>query len=419
MDNKIRVLAICHEDPEYILGGMGMHVRELYRVMAKRPDVEIDLLTTGIGEGVKIYNGYRKHVSDKLVCWKPRVPNNSSLLISDIQLMKTLLRLVNEGYKWDVVHAHEWNTMQIAWMVRDCLKIPLVTTMHLCISKLQEIEECKVDFKGEKESYSEETMYLRQQEAHLITSSDQTIVCSNSYAKMLKKMFMLDVIKRDLNVIYNGICKRLWNPSLGSADRAKREYDLPDRPIILFVGRIADMKGIRVILDMIEETKFNIKFCTVLCGEVNANTKEEKEAWDVTKRIKRLEKSKPNLLRWVGFKHGEDLRDLYKVASLVIMPSLHEPFGIVALEAMAMGVPVISTEVDGLGEIVIDDKGNEYAMIIPAGSFQTLLIAIDFLLSNELNRQELIELGFKRIKAFNWEKIVEQTIDVYKKVLGG
>ena len=71
----IRVLAICMEDPVRILGGMGRHIRELYRVMSQRDDVEIDLLTDGEGDGPVNYMDYTKHHADKLLCWKPRKPD--------------------------------------------------------------------------------------------------------------------------------------------------------------------------------------------------------------------------------------------------------------------------------------------------------------------------------------------------------
>jgi glycosyltransferase involved in cell wall biosynthesis len=407
----MEVLAVCMEDPEFILGGMGRHVRELYKEMSLNKDIEIDLLTMGPGDS-RDYLGYTKLLASKIVNYKPKYPGMSAILISEIQMLKTAMKLIADGKRWDIVHVHEWNSFQVAKIISEALHIPLVGTMHLCITKLSMIEALKG---SEKEIYPppEDNIYLMQMEGHLVTQVDELILCSNAYKKMAKEVFLTD---REINVIYNGIDINEWYPEAGNRDRAIKKFNLPDKPIALYVGRIADMKGIRPILDLASTIKLD--YLIVLVGEVNANSEEDKENWEVTKRIRDLEKRFPERIKWLGFQQDSDLKDLYSSATIGLMPSIHEPFGIVALEFMAMGIPLITTEVDGLKEIVSDKDGNEYSLIIRPNSIYDLEEAMATL-KDETSRKELKELGLKRAKDFNWNRITEETIGVYKKAIYG
>jgi glycosyltransferase involved in cell wall biosynthesis len=405
----IRVLAICQEDPHNLLGGMGMHVRELYRAMARREDVEIDLLTAGSGEGVIEIDGYRKHQSDKLVCWKPRSPNLAALLSADLQLARTLTQLLAQGRRWDVVHTHEWNTIQIARMARDALQVPLVGTMHLCITRLAQVDAAPAGVPSECD------LYLMQQEGNLVCDPSELILCSHAYVRQVRETFMTD---RPINMIYNGIDRERWFRQAGDGDRARFQHGLPkERPLALYVGRIATMKGITSLLDAVEAEDNG--YCVVVCGEVNANSEAEKEGWAVTKRLRSLEACYPWRFRWLGFRHGQELLDLYAAADVGLMPSIHEPFGIAALEHLAMGVPLISTEADGLGEVVVDGA-EEFGIIIPARSSRAIVQALQ--LRRSLSDEQVEGMrreGYRRCQAFTWERAAEQTVKVYHQATGG
>lgn len=401
----MRVLAICYEDPSRILGGMGMHVRELYREMAKIDGVEIDLLVDGEKEGSIEYLGYTKHYSDKLVCWKPRKPDFACLAMLDIQMAKTLARLLAEGRRWDVVHCHEWNTVQIARMARDALGAPLVGTMHLCLSRLSQVENGEFNVRDMREA----DLYMMQQEGHLVSDPDQFILCSNSYVEVVRNQFMTS---RPINMIYNGVDLTEWCPGAGRATVAREKHGLSrDRPIALYVGRVATMKGIQHLITRSADVDDGWQI--VVAGEVNANSEEEADQWDITKRLKSHAKLCPHRFKWLGFQHGRDLKDLYAAADAVIMPSIHEPFGIVALEAMAMGTPLISTEVDGLREVVVGDDGEEYAMIIPHGKPSAIGAALDVLKDAGV-RDTLRKLGLERARHFSWSEAARKTVSVYR-----
>lgn len=399
----LRVLVICNEDPEHILGGMGMHVRELYRTLAQR-DIRIDLLTDGAGDGSEPYLGFTKWYGDKHTCWKPRTAGLACLFTTELLMVKTLMRMIADGHRWDVIHMHEWGSVQLGRMARHALDIPLVGTMHLCISYLAQLDNPDGWYPSEPADH-----YMMQQEGNLLCDPDEAILCSNAYVELARRWLL---INRPIHTIHNGICTREWNPDTGCAAVAR--VGLADRPMALQVGRIAEMKGIVPLLDAIEQ--HDTGWQVVLVGEVNANTSKDREDWIVTKRIRALEAAHPERLRWVGFQHGVDLRNLYAAADCVLMPSTHEPFGIVALEAMAMGCPLITTEVDGLKEVVCDDEGGEYAMIIPSRSPGAIVEALRVLEAPAV-RTELRELGLRRVRDFTWDKAADETLAVYHKAV--
>jgi len=406
----MRVLAICGEDPEHILGGMGMHVRELYRTMASQ-GVEIDLLTDGMfkpgaanPDGSIPYLGFKKWLRDTHTCWRPTGPDMSCLFTTDLLMAKTLMRMIAEGRRWDVIHMHEWGSVQLGRMARHALNVPLIGTMHLCLSYLAHLSG------GNLALGCEADRYMCQQEGNLLCDPDESILCSEAYVKVARDYMLAD---RPFRMIHNGINREEWNPQTGDGARAVVTNELTSRPIALYVGRIAEMKGIVSILDALESC--DPGWQVVLAGTVNANTEEEKEGWYVTRRIRALEAAHPERLRWVGFKHGKPLKDLYRAATVCLMPSTHEPFGIVALEAMAMGVPLISTEVDGLREVVCSGSG-EYALIIPPGDSASIVDALSLLEKPEL-RADLRELGLKRAADFTWEKAAAETLTVYNEAV--
>lgn len=408
MTDKLKILAICQEDPEWLLGGMGRHLQELYLAMSKRDDVHVDLLVGGPAQESYKYNGFPKHHSDKLLCFKPRGATMGSLLTQDIQLATTLMRLIAEGNRWDLIHVHEWNALQVARMARTALGVPLVSTMHLCITKL--LEEAGYN----PAVFTEPDLYLMQQEGHLVVDADELILCSEAYIEMARRTFMTD---RHINLIHNGITTENWQPDPEAARKAKQELDLiSEKPIALYVGRIADMKGIRELLEAVENWD-DCPYTVVISGEVNANSEAEGEAWDVTKRIRRLGNDHPERLRWVGFQNDELLRGLYTLAEIGIMPSIHEPFGIVALEFMAAGVPLICTEVGGLGEIASDEAGIEYAFIIEAGNSEQIVEAVKHLREHPEDRSDLSRLGRIRARHFHWDRAAEQTVNLYRRTI--
>jgi len=408
----IRLLAICTEDPELILGGMGRHVRELYRAMARRGDVEIDLLTVGPGMSAKQFEGYTKHRYSDVCPQKPPIPGIRAILQCDVQLLRYLLALAARGKRWDLIHAHEWSSVQVAHCARDAFRVPIVSTMHLCMAALRKYDVDPNAPRG-AETWDELDLWIANQEGKLLIENSELILCSDSYVRIAAEFYPLNVIGKQATMIYNGIDRSEWNPDIGDGDRARSQHCLGDKRIALFVGRIATMKGIEYLLDAVEDR--DVGYQIVVAGEVNADN-DSADKWHVTRRLRRMENTHRDRFRWIGFQRDRSLKDLYAAADVVVMPSTHEPFGIVALEAMACGVPLIATAVDGLGEIVRGGD-SDCAQIIEPRSGKEINGALERLFSDRDRWNHLRAAGLARVAHFDWSKIADQTVGVYKRAI--
>lgn len=457
MPGVLRILAICVESPDLITGGMGRHCAELYRAMAKRDDVEIDFLTVGpatvdkFGQTVPFveHDGYRKWVFDVQCSQKPRMPSIRSVLQLDVLWLSRIVEMITRGYQWDVIHAHEWSSVQVAQRVAAALDLPIVSTMHLCMSSLwdkdkpmdplpKNVEELLDEYRVDKWSKDppptddqkkelerqaivqkaandEVDLWIRNQEGKLNVETEELILCSHAYCDVSDAYFHIhSVFGKSPFMIPNGIDLEGWHPEAGDAARARQAHDkIGWRPIALFVGRIATMKGIEYLLQAVtdEDTGYQV----VLAGEVNADIGGED--WYVTQWIRALEKKYPSRIAWVGFQRDQDLKDLYAAAECVIMPSTTEPFGIVGEEAMAMEKPLVSTDVDGLGELVREGD-EEFALIIPPRDSQAINDALRKMRIKS-NREHWQTQGLKRVAdpKFRWFNISGQTLEIYRQVV--
>lgn len=452
------MLAICAEDPDKISGGMGRAVGELNRALAKRDDVEVDLLTIGPasidGRGnarpFVEFQGFRKWTFDTLIPQKPRSPSIRAVLQVDVLWMSRLLEMVHSGYRWDVLHANEWSSMQVAQIASRVLGIPIVSTMHLCLTSLWDLDKpMKVprrtkkllteyreaqtpenvepltkkqrkEFREisvvQKAANFEADLWISNQEGKLCVETEELILCSHAYCEIAETYFHINsILGKSPFMIPNGIDLGAWHPGAGDAYRARETHDkIGWRPIALFAGRIATMKGISYLLQAVtdEDTGYQI----VLAGDVNADIGEED--WYVTQWIRALEAKYPNRLAWVGFQHDQELKDLYAAAECAIVPSITDPYNIVLDELWGSGVPAIATDVDGMGERVRDEEGEEYALIIPPRDSKAIRKALHEM-KDEKVRDHWRAQGLKRVQdpRFNWDQIAEQVTEVYRQTI--
>lgn len=439
MPGVLRVLAICIEDPALIVGGMGRHVRELYRAMARRDDVEIDLLTIypaevdAGGRSVPFteHDGYRRWTFSTICSQKPRFPSMRPILQVDVLWLARLVEMVRKGYEWDVIHAHEWSSWQVAQQASLALDLPIVATMHLCMTSLWdtdtalgppdwlvESEEPK-EPKAPKEPEApprEVDSWMGNQEGKLVCEGHELILCSQAYCDLVEAYFYVESFwGKTPHLIPNGIDAADWYPGAGDRRRARRDHPaIGWRPIALFVGRIATMKGIEYLLQAVERS--DTGYQVVIAGEVNADV--GKEEWYVTRWIRALIERYPARLAWVGFQRDEALRDLYEAADVVVMPSTCEPSGIVGVEAMASGTPLIATAVEGLGELV--REGDEpFAYVIPARDSAAISEALTTLRNDRTLHANLRQAGLARVRdlKFDWNSIARQTVEVYRQTV--
>jgi D-inositol-3-phosphate glycosyltransferase len=201
------------------------------------------------------------------------------------------------------------------------------------------------------------------------------------------------------------------------ADEAKLFVGLkPDDRMILFVGRIEPLKGIETLIRTMSRRPSGDDHrpvhLAIIGGEPDASPEE------ITAEMRRLQKLCDDLgidqsVVFLGKRRQDTLQYYYSAAEVVVMPSHYESFGMVALEAMACGTPVIASDVGGLGFLVRD---GETGFTVPDGDVDLLISRLNQLLGD---RQMLKRMGAAAVahaQGYSWDKIARQIVAVYQEV---
>ncbi len=194
---------------------------------------------------------------------------------------------------------------------------------------------------------------------------------------------------------------------LKTADIIFDKYKIP-KDFILYVGDVTWNKNLVRIVEAVKKTKFNL----VLVGKAIANRKyDRKNLWNrdlirVQELISESQRFFP-----VGFVPNEDLNFLYNRASLLLMPSIYEGFGLPVIEAMQAGTPVVSSKEGSLLEVAGDA-----AFFVDAFDDYSISLGIIKLMGDRKLREELAEKGLERAKEFSWKKTADRTVEIYEQI---
>ena len=233
----------------------------------------------------------------------------------------------------------------------------------------------------------------------LAQEADTIIAVSESTKQDLVELYKIKPTK--INVVYSGVDKR-FKPQVSdlSFKEIRQKYNLPDK-FILYLGTIEPRKNLIGLIKGYEIFKARCENAPEL---VIAGTK----GWlyeDIFKTAQQSKYSKDII--FTGFIEDEDKPDLYNLASLFVYPSFYEGFGFPPLEAMACGVPTVTSNVSSLPEIV----GQAGIMVDPYKP-EELASAMEMILTDEKLRQRLSQKGIEQAKKFSWEKCAENTFRI-------
>ncbi len=240
-------------------------------------------------------------------------------------------------------------------------------------------------------------------ESKSIKSVNQIIAVSHHTASQIKGR---GVLENSINVVHNGI--DVFSPPTKSEQNKIRQKLGISEKVILFVGRLDQRKGPIFLVKAINDLRKIIKedFKCIIVGDGPQKTQiinyiKKNNLWSYFSFIKKIK--------------YKDLRKLYYICDLLVLPSLYEGLGLVLLEAMASKKPVIGTNSGGIPEII---KHNENGYLIPLGSIKNLTNAIKKILMNRVLADKMGERGYKIIqKKFTWERAVKETLSIYNKIL--
>jgi glycogen(starch) synthase len=385
-----RVLILSWEYPPLIEGGLARHVRKLSEAMVER-DVEVHVLTRGgeespaqeLSNGVVVHRIREpKRPTDlgEFVTWVERM--NSDMLAAGVEL--------GDRYEFDLVHGHDWLVANACDHLAKRFEAPLVTTIHA------------TEY-GRHQGWVDKhpQTYIHGVERWIVNRSQRVIACSHYMREQIVDIF--GVAEKRISVIPNGIDPDdLQAQSPAELERLRSEFAAPEEKLVLLIGRLVYEKGFQLALEamprVIEEAP-GTRFLVAGSGTHEAELHRQAEELGLMEH--------GTFLGWIG---DDVLHSLYRIADLTVVPSIYEPFGLVALEAMASGCPCIVADTGGLREVVVHEEGG---LRFRADDPEALAeVAIRVLSDDELG-QRLIADAYEHVRRFDWADVAEQTVAVY------
>src|SRR5881409_1071889 len=374
------------EFPPRIIGGISTHVYHLSRALVEK-GTPVRVITCDFpnAPAEEIIDG----VSVSRVI-SGRVPESNFLLWIyhlNSQMISKATELF-ETERFDLIHAHDWVVGRAGVELKNQLGLPLISTIHAT----------EIGRGGSLDG--EYRRKVRDIERLLVDQSDGIICCSNYMLDHIQHV--LGAVKTKIRVIPNGVEASRFNN--GHQPQLIPTGVSEDRKTILYVGRIVREKGIFTLLDAFEKLRKRGKDVSlVLVGE--GPLKE-----DLAKEV--LRRKLNDRVKLAGFVDEKKLVSLYNSSDAFVLPSHFEPFGMVALEAMASRVPVVVSDVGGLSEIVEDGVTG---VKVPSSDPHALAEGILRVLDNQELSERLKENAYRAVQErYRWDLIAEKTLEAYR-----
>jgi glycogen(starch) synthase len=385
-----RLLILSWEYPPLIEGGLARHVRKLAEALVEL-GVEVHVLTRGGEEstaeetagGVSIHRivePTRPTDLGEFVAWVERM--NSDMLAAGVEL--------GDRYSFDLVHGHDWLVANACDHLAKRFDAPLVTTIHAT-------EHGRHQGWVDKHPQS----YIHGVERWITNRSDRVIACSFYMREQIADIFGVEEEK--VAVSSNGIDPQDLQPQ-DSAElrRLRLQFAEPDQKLMLLVGRLVYEKGFQLALEAMPKVIERLPGTRFL---VAGSGTHEQELRRQASELGLMEHG--TFLGWIG---DDVLHSLYPISDICVVPSIYEPFGLVALEAMASGCPCLVADTGGLREVVPhEEAGLRFRARDPEALAEMAVRALD----DEQLGQRLVSEGLEHIRRFDWADIAERTVEIY------
>jgi glycogen(starch) synthase len=379
------------EFPPRIVGGLARHVYDLTRALAES-GVQTDVITVA-EEGDRPYEALSRLNIYRV---RPSPPAARDFVTGILQLNVAMLEramaLLERGEKFDLLHAHDWLVAFAAGALKHALRLPLVSTIHA------------TEYGRNHGLHTDEQRYISDVEWWLTYESWRVICCSRYMCQELQRVFQLPSDK--IRVVSNGV--DLGQCRAGQSDlRFRRRFAADDERIVFFVGRLVREKGVNLLLAAVPRVLAQApKTKIVVAGRGPALE-------SLLSQVRRL--GIEQHVHFAGYVDDTTRNGLYKTAAVAVFPSIYEPFGIVALEAMAAKVPVVVADTGGLAEIVVHGVDGLKCYAGHPASLADQLLAV---LNDAALAQKLAENAFRKVMThFSWQEIARQTRNIYQEVL--
>jgi D-inositol-3-phosphate glycosyltransferase len=387
-------------------GGMNVYVRELTRQFGEM-GIRVDVFTRSQDEHVPhiLHDlGYGNRVVH--VPAGPEVPlpkQELATFLSDfargIQVFAHLKNL-----KYDIIHSHYWMSGLAAKELDEIWNVPVIHMFHTLGLMKQRVARDESEREGE---------YRIIGEREVIRLADRIVAATPAELAQLQWLYEADTKK--IVVIPPGVDISHFYPI--PEDEAKEFIGIPPCDhMLLFVGRIEPLKGIDTLIEALSiMRKDHVFVCLTVIGGNPETDQDDNKSEMARLQLLREKYGLEDLIAFLGSRSQDTLPYYYSAADAVVVPSQYESFGLVALEAMACGTPVVASQVGGLA-FLIQDGVTGYT--VPADDPQALADRLTTLVNNPELRQRMGERAASTAREYRWQRIADRVLNVYREVTG-
>lgn len=391
-----RVLILSWEYPPIVEGGLARHVAKLSEQLAAQ-GAEVHVVTRGTGgeAAEELLAGVHVHRVPE-----PRKPGDLEEFLTWIDRMNGDMVKVGEALEsrlaFDLVHGHDWLVAMAADRLARDPDLPLVMTVHATEH-------------GRHQGWVDKhpQTYIHAAERWIARRADRVITCSHYMRGHVADVYGL--AEEAVAVIPNGIDPDDLVP-VEDLTTLRARFAAPDEQLVLLIGRLVYEKGFQHALDALAGPDGaiarvgKVRFLIAGSGTHEAALRAQAQELGLLPH--------GTFLGWIG---DDALHSLYRICDLCVIPSLYEPFGLVALEAMASGCPCIVADTGGLREVVPHDVGLRFK----GGDAKHLGVMIERMLTDSALRDRLVAEASEHVLRYDWTEIARETAALYDALLAG
>ena len=390
-------------------GGMNVYVRDLTRELGRR-GIGVDVFTRSQDDHVPhvLHNlGFGNRVVH--VRAGPESPVGRiglELYVPEfVEGVRAFAK--SKDVRYDLLHSHYWMSGIAALHLREMWGAPVIQTFHTLGEMKNRVA------RSEEERASPERLAI---EARLLREADQIV--ASTQAELAQFQWLYHVDPAAVSVIPPGVDTSRFYPI--PPDEAKEFIGMDCRDnMVLFVGRIEPLKGVDTLLEAMailkrEGTLDKHPMCVAIIGGDPEADPARMTAEMLRLQNLRIELGIGDIVAFLGKRDQDTLQYYYSAADMVVVPSHYESFGMVALEAMACGAPVVASETGGLAFLV---KDGETGFHVPTADAEALAARLKLLAEDDALRTRLGQQAAAYARTFSWAHIAPQIVHVYKSML--
>lgn len=395
----MKVLMLSWEYPPHSVGGLGKHVLELVPALG-RLGTEVHLVTPRRTGGAEREDICPVASGGQSTVYRVDVPSPAGNFFDLAQAINAPLEdfardLWSTEGPFDLIHAHDWLVAFSGVGLKNAYRTPLLATIHAT-----EFGRCRGNIQSPMSHAINGTEWWLTYEAWRV------ICCSRFMANEIQTALHAPADK--LDVIPNGVETGRFD-ALDDEDLTdyRARYAAPDEPIVFYVGRVVYEKGVHLLVEAMPRLlQENSRVRLVVAGTGDSLSYVRQRAIDL---------GVVDRCRFTGFIPDADRDRLFRVADVAAFPSLYEPFGIVALEAMAAKTPVVAADIGGLSEVV---QHEETAITVYPNDVESLAWGISRVLNDPAAARARVETAYRMVAdVYTWHAIAQQTAEVYKRIV--